>query len=578
MADSLICCCFFFLFLPVYTLENMQKNKKDALREQNKELQTKLKEKEAFFKAIINNIPHPIFYKDTEGKYIGCNEAFSDFVGLPVEEIIGTTVHRVAPAEYADAYHQADLALIKQQGKQVSEAQLLHADKTYHDVIFNKSFFSSQDEKQTGLVGIIIDVTERKEFESKIKSQNEEFQQLNQKYTERNTELKSLNKELIVAKEKAIENDRLKSVFLANMSHEIRTPLNGILGFSELLRDSDITNENKIKYIDIIKNRGNLLLKIINDIIDISKLDSGETKLKEINASLNDIMNDIYKYYYAKKNEEGKTDINFRVFKEFNDGNDNVNIDPIKLQQVLTNLIENAFKFTNNGLVDFGYEVKDNKLKFFVKDTGKGIPNENMNMIFERFRQEDETPTRKYGGAGLGLTIAKAYVELMNGKIRVESEPKKGTTFYFSLPYQKIDNAPAEQKTVIETQTYDWSEKSILIVEDDYASYEYLRNVLSKTKVEFYWVDSGKKAIEMFLVKSNIDLVLMDIQLPDIDGYYATKEIKSIYPDVHIIAQTAHAFPEDKNKCLQAGCDEFITKPINKKKLLALIDGFFDSL
>ncbi len=542
------------------------------------DLEKRLKKETDFYTSLIENIPYPVFYKDDQGIYLGCNKAFAEFIGKPRDMIIGKTVREITTPDLAEEYYKADLELMQSKEKQVYETKVLHADGTYHDVIFKKTYFYSQELKEHFLLGFIVDVTEQKDYERRIERQNEEYIELNKKFQEKNDELNRINAELKESKEKAIENDRLKSVFLANMSHEIRTPMNGIMGFAELLRENDLLQEEKEKYLDIIKNRGNLLLKIINDIIDISKIDTKQAAISLNKIALNDVINDIYKFFYNKKNEENKTEVNFRVFKELPDGKDFISADSMKLQQVLTNILDNSFKFTQKGWVEFGYEVNGGIIKFFIKDTGKGISKENANIIFERFRQEDESLTRRFGGTGLGLTICKAYVELMGGKIWVDSEVGKGTSFYFTIPYVPVEEqevAPQIEKEDI--KVYNWSDKSILIVEDNYASYEYFRNILSKTNAKLYWVDNGRKAIEMFMVNSDIDLVLMDIQLPDVDGYFATKEIKGI-TEVPIIAQTANAFPEDEEKCKQAGCDGFITKPIDKKKLLSMIEDYFEEV
>lgn len=376
--------------------------------------------------------------------------------------------------------------------------------------------------------------------------------------------------ELVNAKNKAEESDRLKSAFLANMSHEIRTPMNGIIGFAEMLRRPGKTPEQHETYIDIIYKSSNQLLKIINDILDISKLDSGQTFIKESKCSLNVILDEIQ----AQFTKENSTDneIEFRVTKSLSDEESFVITEDRKLRQIMSNLLNNAFKFTSSGYIDFGYHlVDDNFLEFFVRDTGIGIPKEKQEIIFERFRQVEESFTRKYGGTGLGLAISKGFVELMGGQIRMETVEDKGTTFYFTIPYKSVDS---NNSGIIKPKKkgYKWDDKLILVVEDDETNFKYIEAALKPTKIKILHTMSGNKAIELSLRNPTINLVLMDLRLPDINGLEATQSIKKMRDNLPVIAQTANAFREDRNNSIEAGCDDFIAKPFEENKLLAKIN------
>ncbi|WP_421918446.1 ATP-binding protein [Marinifilum sp.] len=389
------------------------------------------------------------------------------------------------------------------------------------------------------------------------------------------TPIRDSQRELLKAKEKAEESDRLKSAFLANMSHEIRTPMNGIIGFADMLRKPGKTDEQQNVYIDIIYKSSNQLLKIINDILDISKLDAGQTIIKETKCSINSILDDLH-LQFSKENIADE-EIEFRVIKSLSNENAKVVTEERKLRQVLSNLLNNAFKFTSSGFIEFGYkQIENNFLEFYVKDTGIGIQKEKQNIIFERFRQVEESFTRKYGGTGLGLAISKGFVELMGGKIRMSTVEDKGTTFYFTIPYKPVDSDLLLDKQKVKKKGYKWDDKLILVVEDDETNYKYIEAALKPTKVKILHTISGNKAIELSLKNPTINLVLMDLRLPDINGLEATQSIKKMRDNLPIIAQTANAFREDKNKSLEAGCDDFIAKPFDEKKLLETINKYFN--
>ena len=388
------------------------------------------------------------------------------------------------------------------------------------------------------------------------------------------TERKRVEQELIKAKNKAEESDRLKSAFLANMSHEIRTPMNSILGFTDLLKTHDLSGKQQQEYIQIIKKGGDRLLSIINDIIDISKIESGQTEIFSSETDINEQLEFISDLFRPEVEEKG---IKLIVKKSLPDKDALVKTDREKIFAILTNLVKNAIKFTHKGYIEIGYVQKGNLLEFFVKDTGTGIRREQQDLIFERFRQGSESLSRSYEGTGLGLSISKAYVELLGGRIWVESEPGKGSVFYFTVPY----NSETKTNTTIEKVTHHGSDihqinnLKILIAEDDECS----RILIEKTIRIFCKLilkaRTGTEAVAALRSNPDIDLILMDVKMPEIDGYEAVRQIRMFNKDVIIIAQTAFALTGDREKALEAGCNDYISKPIENKLLVELIQKYF---
>lgn len=388
------------------------------------------------------------------------------------------------------------------------------------------------------------------------------------------TLLKETEKELLVAKNKAEEGDKLKSTFLSNMSHEIRTPMNSIIGFSEQLKSPGIAEEEKNEYIEIIQSNSRRIQSTINDILDISKIESGIEDIKSERISLNGFMKEIHSFFESDAADkqlslvldccaESKGDVFFS--------------DVEKLSSILSNIIKNAIKFTLNGLVNIGCTLQDENIEFYIKDSGIGIPEEKQQAIFEAFVQADSSGTRLYEGAGLGLSIAKAYTLALGGTIRFESEADKGTTFYVNIPM----NLEGEQEIVLDQkpmdETKDENKKlKILIVEDDSSSLLLLKTILKSFVGELIHTDNGKKAVELVQTTPDIDLVIMDVKLYGINGFEATSQIREFNNDVKIIAQTAYVSPEDNLKAFEVGCDDFITKPIIKRELLQSVRLLFE--
>jgi signal transduction histidine kinase len=383
--------------------------------------------------------------------------------------------------------------------------------------------------------------------------------------------------ELQIAKERAEESDRLKSAFLANMSHEIRTPMNGILGFSELLKNPELTGDEQQEYISIIEKSGERMLNIINDIVDISKIESGLIKIDIGKSNINDQIEYIYTFFKPELEAKG---IGFQFSCTLQKNESIIYTDREKVLAVLINLVKNAVKYTDRGTIGFGYLKKEDFLEFYVNDTGIGIPKERQNAIFERFIQAEIIDKMARQGAGLGLSISKAYVEMLGGRIWVESEVGIGSTFYFTLPYNAGHESIVNQKDLHEKKLEnnnipEVKTLKILIAEDDETSEMLLHIEVKKISKEILKARTGIEAVEICRDNPDIDLILMDIQMPEMSGYEATRQIRQINKDVVIIAQTAYGLSGDRERVIEAGCNDYIAKPTKNDELWRLIQKYF---
>ncbi len=386
---------------------------------------------------------------------------------------------------------------------------------------------------------------------------------------------RQLEQELIRAKEKAEESDKIKTAFLANMSHEIRTPMNGILGFAQLLSSENLSSEDLIEYTQAIDSNGKLLISLIDDIIDISKIETGHVKLNPEKTHLNKLMDEIFQSILNEPLYKEKHKVEFILEKDLPDTGCTFETDAVRLRQVIYNLISNAIKFTNEGFIKVGYKLDSpHSLLFYVVDSGIGIQPQKVNLIFERFIQADDSITRKYGGSGLGLAISKGLVELMGGKIWVESVQMKGSSFYFSHPFKMMSISSSDSIPQQENSILSGKGKTVLVVEDDKFSFKYLEAILRRYDIDILHAMNGLEAIEICNANPNISLILMDIQLPNLSGYDATRQIRKHNKLVPIIAQTANAFDEDRNKCLEAGCNEYLAKPISMSMLVDILTKY----
>lgn len=419
----------------------------------------------------------------------------------------------------------------------------------------------------THFIAVNEEITYRKETDLLLEEKNHKIEAQNEEY-------KHLNEELIIAKNHAEESDKLKTSFLANMSHEIRTPMNGILGFAGLLKDPLLTSDEQKEYIDIIEKSGTRMLNIINDIIDISKIESGLMKVKMTESNINDQIDYIYTFFKPEVESKG---MKLSHIISLTSIDSIVKTDREKVFAILINLVKNAIKYSNYGLIEFGYIKKGEFLEFFVSDAGIGIPKSRQKAVFERFIQADIDDKMAVQGAGLGLSISKAFVEMLGGKIWLDSELGKGSTFYFTIPYDnKMEENTGNQNVVIDNEIVSNLKKlKILIAEDDQISKLFINKVVQPFSKEILNVSNGAEVVAACSNNPDIDLILMDIKMPIMDGYEATKEIRKFNKEVVIIAQSAYGLSSDIRKAIDVGCNDHISKPIDKHEFLTLLQKHF---
>jgi signal transduction histidine kinase/CheY-like chemotaxis protein len=432
----------------------------------------------------------------------------------------------------------------------------------------------------TGLISILllaalILLTAYKQKRSAEKKLAEHKSDLEKLVEKRTIELQKQISERKIAE----ESDKLKSAFLANMSHELRTPMNAIIAFSNFLREPDLSDERRYEYLDHITTAGDSLLRLIDDIIDIAKIESKQLKIFIQPTNINRLMIELYKFYSELRVKNNKKDIRF-ILNTDNEFNYIINTDSQRLKQVLSNLIENAFKYTDKGKIEIGFETTENSVTFSVTDTGIGIPADKHELIFDRFYQLNNMNDRKISGTGLGLAICKNLIMLLGGQIWVDSESNRGSTFSIRIPVESIKRQPnpmyveeSKNKTQAKKIGYNWNNITILVAEDEDLNYKVLDTCLTRTMAHIIRAKDGASAVEI-CKNQKVDLVLMDIQMPGMNGFEATQEIKRINNRTPVIAQTSFAMIGEKERCLQAGCDDFITKPLNIDSLLRKIEHY----
>jgi PAS domain S-box-containing protein len=508
------------------------------------------------FRVLFNENPFPTVLSEIpSGKIAFANKKLSELMGRDPKDILGKTANELDLLTNPDDLEKLT-SLIANQGF----VDNIEVDKYFPnglkgtDLIFMRLL--TINGKQYCLT-VIQDITERKHAEEAV----------------------------IKAREKAEESDRLKSSFLANMSHEIRTPMNGILGFAELLKNKLLTGEEQNRYISIIEKSGSRMLNILNDLIDISKIESGQMNVTLSGCNINDQTELIYNFF--RPEVEGKG-IHLSLKNSLPPDEAVVRTDRKKIEAVLTNLIKNAIKFTEKGSIEFGYVLKSGsepaELEFFVKDSGVGVSQQLKEIIFERFRQGSESLARNYEGAGLGLSISKSFIEMIGGKIWVDNNSDNnsndtGATFYFTIPYKKETMETSQIAHAISPGKEESPIKSlnILIAEDDEASEILMSRAFRTIGKKILKVRTGVAAVQACRSNNEIDLIMMDIKMPEMDGYEATRQIRQFDKEVIIIAQTAYAQMGDSEKAIEAGCNDYISKPINRDELITIIEKYFKS-
>jgi len=359
---------------------------------------------------------------------------------------------------------------------------------------------------------------------------------------------------------KAKRADMLKSAFLANMSHEIRTPMNAIYGFSQILKDVDFSDAEKKQYLDLICNQSNYLLSIVNELIDISKIESGSLVIYNDLADLNEIISEALNGLNHLK----RKDVEIKLVTGDNLIDQKIVVDSVRLQQVITNLMSNAIKYTDKGYVELGYQMLDDGfIQIYVKDTGIGIPQQEIGKIFDRFYQvESKNKNVMNEGTGLGLAIASAIIRQMGGDIWVESIENEGSIFFFTIPYKPVNISKTQRRIRESAKVADLRGRTVMIVDDQKSNYLFLKDALSTINCKLIWRENGKDAVKFIKNKNKVDLVLMDSDMPEMDGYTATRMIKQLRPSLPVIIQSLFTSEDKLDKIKEAGCDDYITKPI----------------
>lgn len=503
---------------------------------------------EAKYKNLTNISPVGIFLTDNNGKTLFVNPKWSEISGLSFNEALNDEWLTAVHPEDREALYQLWLTTTSQKKPLLNvEFRFLRPDGSIAWVLSRANPELDLEGIVTGYVGTITDITPLKLYEEQLHE----------------------------TRKKAEESDRLKSIFLANMSHEIRTPMNGILGFAEMLKADTLSNTEKMEYINIIEKSGHRMLTTINNIIDVSKIEAGQESLKLVPVYLNMKLKFIYNFFKPEAERKGLT---MSIANNIIDDKLIIKTDKNKLNAILTNLVKNAIKYTDTGIIEFGYHREGKFLKFFVKDTGIGIPLHKQTAIFNRFVQAEAQSKKVVEGSGLGLTISKAYAHILGGDIWVESTPNEGTTFYFTIPFQQTnffqEEDDEEDNLTLVSQNTSIPILKTMIAEDDTVSKKLMGLILKDYSNDITYVSTGLEAVEEIRKNPDFDLILMDIRMPEMDGNTAASIIKKEFPNVKIIAQSAHAI-KDEIRSYKNIFDDYITKPINKKDLQEKIEKLF---
>lgn len=487
------------------------------------------------FTSIVENSPEEILLLNTKGKILFANDTSCIKLGLSKKELQGENINRIAPSLDTNKWESLIEAI---------KVNTLHTEEIYFKTAKGKAYPAEMHIR-------LIEINKKPMISCYIKDISE--------------------------RKKAINRDRLKSSFLARMSHEIRTPMNSIVGFSELIIDETIPLDEKKNYINYIYKNSNQLLALINDIIDISKIEVGEIVIRNHTTNLNNIVNELETMYKNSSAIKNNPDIKMLFEISLSDEDASITTDNVRLKQVLINLINNAIRHTKRGYIKVSYLKQDeNNIVFSVKDTGIGIPKDKQQLIFDEFKKAADPSSESNRGTGLGLAISKSIIKLMQGNIWVESTPGKGSSFSFTIPYKrKVTSAVTTNETYVQIEkSTQWKNKNILVVDDEKDVYIIIENMLKETGAFCIYASSGYNATKICQNNSNIDAILLDIQMPKVNGIKTLENIRDINSNIPIIANTAYALTDDKEKYLKKGFDNYISKPLSKARLFDILGQY----
>ena len=500
--------------------------------------------------VLLDTMPFCIFFTDRHHRYVRVNPMMAKLLRVSrPEEAVGKTNKVFFTKRVARKMMEEDRTILET-GDPIVDKIIYFEDEGVDGFWMEKNKIPIRDERGviTMIMGIFKDVSDLMKIENELKE----------------------------ARDRAEQSDRLKTSFLANMSHEIRTPMNGIIGFANLMRDPGLEEDKKDLFLKHIDQSSNQLLHIIDDIIDISKIESGQLKISNKPVRINLVLDEIYSSFFhrIRGDAPGQKLVDFRL-KKGDDSNDFTLVtDDFRLRQVFNNLIGNAIKFTREGHITFGYNLKDHRhVEFFVSDSGIGIPHNKTRIIFDRFGQVNPEHTLQPAGTGLGLPISKSLINLMGGEMWVESEVNKGSTFYFTLPL--VVEGPVEEPRIpFSNKTYNWSNRHILVAEDEELNWFFIKEMLRQAGATVHRALNGQEVVEQ-ASKLSPDAILMDIKMPELNGIDAARKIREFNKKVPIIAQSAFVMTEEKEESLRAGCNHFVNKPLDRTTIMELLDSYF---
>jgi PAS domain S-box-containing protein len=544
-------------------LKQMNRELELKISSRRLELQSQISEKRAAesirresennYSYLIDNAPVGMFISDLDGQIHFANEAFCDLLAY---DSIESLLLKDPALLFRDSMAYPKIMKKVRKNRSISgfEVDLVSRDNRTRHVLLS-AMMESND-----ISWMVLDITERKQAEER----------------ERN-----YRHELVIAKNRAEQSEKLKTSFLANMSNDILTPLNTLMGFSELISEEALSTSKLNEYSAEINKNGKNIQNIVDNIIDVAKLKSGEVGINLTECKINQLLLDLFAEYENHIQVLSLQGIELRLKRDVKGKEFTIKTEPYRIRQVLSNLLTNAIHHTESGFVEFGYMVADRtpggseimNLTFYVKDTGSGIPEEKKDTLFDRFRNIDSTNKLKRQGPGIGFPLSKVYIELLGGKMWFQSEAGKGATFYFTIPCQ-VTNINGHSQIPVKVEKPDsnnGNEFEILVAEDIESNYLLIEAILSKENYRLTWAKNGREAVDRFRENPSIDLILMDLMMPEMTGYEAIAEIKKLNPDVPVIIITAYTRDEDKRKIFETDCVDYITKPIDSVKLLSLI-------